>query len=99
MRHSLEQISTEEIVKDIALSRLDEMFSGYGDRDKIAKILEYVESSKDSREMVLKILDSLRTISGERTASTYRICNRVLDSVCLCMLGRLNAELKKSVVQ
>ena len=95
----MEQISTEEIVKDIALSRLDEMFSGYGDRDKIAKILEYVESSKDSRETVLKILDSLRTMSSERTASTYRICNQVLDEVCLCMLGRLNAELKKSVVQ
>lgn len=95
----MEQISTEEIVKDIMLSRLDEMFSGYGDRDKIAKILEYVESSKDSREMVLKILDSLRTMSGERTASTYHICNQVLDTLCLCMLCRLNAELKKSVVQ
>ena len=50
----MEQISTEEIAKDIALSRLDEMFSGYVGRDKIAKILEYVESSKDSREVVLK---------------------------------------------
>lgn len=95
----MEQISTEEIVKDIMLSRLDAMFSGYGNRDKIAKILEYVESSKNSREMVLKILDGLLTMPGERSVSTYRICNQVLDAVCLCMLGRLNAELKKSVVQ
>lgn len=95
----MEQISTEEIVKDIMLSRLDAMFSEYGDRDKIAKILEFVESPKKSREMVLEILDGLRTMPGERVASAYRICNQVLDAVCLCMLGRLNAELKKSVVQ
>lgn len=86
----MEQISIEEIVKDIALFRVKSELDATDKKSMISGVVDYAEDQDKMRKIIFAVLAErpFGIIAGG--PESYRICERVSDSILESMLLELN---------